>query len=105
MERDLISKTDLKEKFIQMFRDLGQVNISEHKIRREEIKKCIAVLDDAQCVSAIDVVRCGECQHSEALIGWGVSPGTMICGNPRSFAHKRRATQSDYCPYGERRCL
>lgn len=104
MERDLINRADLKEKYVQMFRDLGQFNISEHKIRREQIKKCIALLDDAKSADAIDVVRCAECQHSEALLGWGVSPGTMICGNPCSFAHKRMVTLCDYCPYGERRC-
>lgn len=66
----------------------------------------IAAIAKQPAVNAVEVVRCGNCQHSKppaVLTQKYGEPGTLTCYNWHSPCNKRNVNKDDFCSYGERK--
>lgn len=66
----------------------------EHLIDPYHIISACAVIDKAETVDAVPVVRCRECARAEE----SVHPNTAVC-----IEHGKTMLCDDFCSYGERR--
>lgn len=65
----------------------------DHLIDPYHIVSACAVIDKAETVDAVPVVRCRECEHWK---DWGA------CGHPRNGWDAAPMGPDDFCSYGEK---
>lgn len=74
---------------------IPQLTLPEDERDKEAIETCIAVMDDAPTIDAVEVVRCKDCK-------WGIAcaayPLIKWCNQ-----HGTHFENNDFCNYGERR--
>lgn len=62
----------------------------------------VSIIDQADTVDAVPVVRCKDCEHSTKPKS-PCKEGVMKCGKPGGIAWNRLVYSDDFCAYGERK--
>ena len=66
----LVKADELKNRFSFLFKWYGQLPCGEEdKLTQRIIKKCIAEIDKATFVDAVEVVRCADCAYYDSETG------------------------------------
>ena len=93
-----------REALLEIYKNwIPQLASKEDEGDRRGVETCIAVLEDAIAVDAVEVVRCKECKHwkpSGSKAGNSFSDMEYIGGCEFTNYCRR---ESDFCSYGEKR--
>ena len=93
--RELIDRNELLNTYRKW---IPQLALPEDEGDKRGVETCIAVLEDAQVVDAVEVVRCQYCRYGHYMKG----SRTYLCNNP-FYSEYEFHKENHYCSYGEKR--
>ncbi len=89
-----------REKLLEIYKNwIPQLSSKEDEGDRRGVETCIAVLEDANAVDAVSVIRCKDCCCC-TVMRYDYNGEIYSC---RCNAFSRTVKENDFCSFGERK--